>query len=94
MRKNWENLKLSREVVISCLLFIVIVCVTANSELVVSAYMNQTKYEPSDWLSLSPPQASQIQDVYQLKDLAPDDFLAQMQEAAEALLCGQDPGPK
>lgn len=48
-------------------------------------------------LTILPPcnrKANQIQDVYPLEDLAPDDFLAQLQEPAEALLCGQDLGPK
>ena len=59
----------------------------------VSSYMNPTKCEPSDKLSL-PFQAIRIQVVYQLENLAPDDFLAQLQESAEKLLSGQEIGPK
>lgn len=35
------------------------------------------------------PQATQVEDVYKLEDLAPDDFLAYMEEAATAILTGQ-----
>lgn len=37
----------------------------------------------------SPPQASRVEDVYRLEDLAPDDFLAHMEESATAILTAQ-----
>ncbi|KAK8381158.1 hypothetical protein O3P69_008198 [Scylla paramamosain] len=67
----------------------------ADHILNVEDYMEQQ--EETSLLTILPPcnrKANKIEDVYQLENLAPDDFLAQLQESAETLLCGQDLGPK
>ncbi|KAG0713004.1 DNA-directed RNA polymerase I subunit RPA49 [Chionoecetes opilio] len=60
----------------------------------VEEFMEQQ--EGTSLITILPPcdrKATTILDVYKLGELAPDDFLAQLQEQAEALLGGQDPGP-
>ncbi|MPC25388.1 DNA-directed RNA polymerase I subunit rpa49-like [Portunus trituberculatus] len=62
-----------------------------DSNFNVEDYLEQQ--QDTSLLSILPPcnrKANQIQDVYKLETLAPDDFLAQLQESAEALLSGQE----
>lgn len=66
-----------------------------DHNLIVEDYLEQQ--EETSLLTILPPcnrKANKIQDVYQLENLAPDDFLAQLQDSAKTLLSGQDLGPK
>lgn len=47
------------------------------------------KHQGKTVLASPPPQASRVEDVYRLQDLAPDDFLAHMEESATAILTAQ-----